>query len=84
MNKIDECIELLKQHNYVIKHKSELSDLAKRARDSRQQEIIAKLNKAIVELKQDGIQPTAWRIAKRAGVSYNTAKKYIQQGLVHL
>jgi len=38
-----------------------------------------KIQNAINLLKLEGKEITAYRVAKEAGVSYNTARKYLEQ-----
>ena len=73
---LKEAFEVIKKYGYKPEVSKKKTDSAKRATAIRQQRAKEKINNAINLLKLENKKITLYSIAKTAGVSYNTVKKY--------
>jgi Mn-dependent DtxR family transcriptional regulator len=73
----EQIVRYLERQGYIVEKKEERIRLIEDARKARQQEIKKKIQQAIRELNKQGKQITANAVAKKAGVNWRTAKKYI-------
>ena len=73
---LKKAFEVIKKYGYKPEVSKKKTDSAKRATAIRQQRAKEKINNAINLLKLENKKITLYSIAKTAGVSYNTVKKY--------
>ena len=64
-------------YRVLIEKKEERQRIAQKAAQAKAQKAQEKIKRAIEELQAEGKKITPYRVAKKAGVSYNTAKKYL-------
>ena len=64
-------------YRMLIESKKERQEIAKRAAQAKAKRAREKIEKAVRELEKEGVKITPYRVAKKAQVSYNTAKKYL-------
>ncbi len=76
---LKQALKVLQKYGYKPPVSSKKRDAAAAATKIRQQRVKEKIQNAINLLKMQGEEITAYKIAKEAGVSYNTAKKYLQK-----
>ena len=74
---VQEALQVLARYGYTPPPSPKKQESAKRAREALQAKTKEKIQNAINLLKLEGKEITAYRVAKEAGVSYNTAKKYL-------
>ena len=74
---LQEALKVLEKYSYTPPPNKKKTESAHRATAIRQQRAKEKIQNAINLLKIQGEEITAYRVAKIAGVSYNTAKKYL-------
>jgi len=75
---LQQALKTLAKYGYKPTVSPKKTDAAKRATAVRQKRTKEKIQNAINLLKLEGKEITAYAVAKVAGVSYNTAKKYLQ------
>jgi len=73
------ALEIIKKYGYTPPPSQKKIESAHRATAIRQQRAKEKIQNAINLLKLEGKEITAYSVAKTAGVSYNTARKYLEQ-----
>ena len=73
----EQIVKYLRQKGYIVEKKELRVKSIENARKSRQQEIERKVKQAIEKLKQEEKEITASAVAKKAGVNWRTAKKYL-------
>ena len=78
---LQEALKVLEKYSYTPPPSKKKTESAHRATAIRQARAKEKIQNAINLLKMQGEEITAYRVAKEAGVSYNTAKKYLQGNL---
>jgi len=76
---VQEALQTLAKYGYTPPPSAKKQESAKRARAALQAKTKEKIQNAINLLKLEGKEITAYAVAKAAGVSYNTAKKYLQE-----
>ncbi len=76
---LQQALKILQKYGYKSDVSPAKTDAAKKATAIRQKRTKEKIQNAINLLKMQGEEITAYKIAKEAGVSYNTAKKYLQK-----
>jgi len=76
---MQEALRILKKYSYKVPPSQKKTDAAKKATAIRQARAKEKIQNAINLLKLEGKEITAYSVAKTAGVSYNTARKYLEQ-----
>ena len=74
---VQEALQVLAKYGYTPPPSQKKQESAQRARAVLQAKTKEKIHNAINLLKLEGKEITAYRVAKEAGVSYNTAKKYL-------
>ena len=72
------AIEIIEKYGAKLPPSKKKVESAKRASQIKANKAKEKVINAINSLHLDGEEITAYKIAKRAGVSYNTAKKYFK------
>jgi len=77
---VQEALQVLAKHGYTSPPSPKKIEGAKKAREALQAKTKEKIQNAINLLKMEGKEITPYRVAKEAGVSYNTAKKYLSGG----
>ena len=75
---VQEALQTLAKYGYTPPPSQKKQERAQRARAVLQAKTKEKIQNAINLLKMQGEEITAYRVAKTAGVSYNTARKYLQ------
>jgi len=75
---LQQALKILQKYGYKPGVSPSKTDAAKRATAIRQQRVKEKIQNAINLLKLEGKKVTAYSVAKTAGVSFNTAKKYLK------
>ena len=75
---LQEALKVLEKYSYKAPPSPKKTESAHRATAIRQARTKEKIQNAINLLKMQGEDITAYRVAKTAQVSYNTAKKYLQ------
>ena len=75
---VQEALQTLAKHGYTPPPSEKKRESAKRARAILQSRTKEKIQNAINLLQVEGKEITAYSVAKTAGVSYNTARKYLQ------
>ncbi len=75
---VQEALQTLAKYGYTPPPSQKKQESAQRARAVLQARTKEKIQNAINLLKMQGEEITAYRVAKEAGVSYNTARKYLQ------
>ena len=75
---VQEALDVLAKYGYTPPPSKRKQESAKRAREALQAKTKEKIQNAINLLKLEGKEITPYRVAKEAGVSYNTAKKYLE------
>ena len=75
---VQEALQTLAKYGYTPPPSEKKRESAQRARAILQAKTKEKIQNAINLLKLEGKEITAYRVAKEAGVSYNTARKYLQ------
>ena len=75
---VQEALQTLAKYGYTPPPSAKKQESAKRARAILQSRTREKIENAINLLKLEGKEITPYRVAKEAGVSYNTARKYLQ------
>ncbi len=75
---VQEALQTLAKYGYTPPPSQKKRESAKRAREALQAKTKEKIQNAINLLKMEGKEITPYRVAKEAGVSYNTARKYLQ------
>ena len=75
---VQEALQVLAKYGYTPPPSPKKIEGAKKAREALQAKTKEKIQNAINLLKLEGKEITAYRVAKEAGVSYNTARKYLQ------
>ena len=76
---VQEALQTLAKYGYTPPPSIKKQESAKRARAILQSRTREKIENAINLLKLEGKEITPYRVAKEAGVSYNTARKYLEQ-----
>ncbi len=74
---VQEALQTLAKYGYTPPPSKKRQESAQRARAVLQQRTKEKIQNAVNLLKMEGKEITPYRVAKEAGVSYNTAKKYL-------
>ena len=74
---VQEALQVLAKYGYTPKASPKKQESVKRAREALQRKTKEKIQNAINLLKMEGKEITPYSVAKTAGVSYNTAKKYL-------
>ena len=64
-------------YRVLIESKRERKKIAQKAAQIKSERAQEKIKWAVKELQAEGKKITPYRVAKKAGVSYNTAKKYL-------
>ncbi len=77
-----QALEILQKYGYKAPPSPKKTDAAKRATAVRQKRTKEKIQNAINLLKLEGKEITAYSVAKTAGISYNTAKKYLKNAQI--
>ena len=79
---LDEGLEelLAKMLEAKIIHDGKKAEGAEKARKRLMQQTKAKVENAVNLLRMEGKEITPYRVAQTAGISYNTAKKYLVAG----
>ena len=72
------ALEIIEKHGAKLPPSPKKIESAKKASEIKANKAKEKVINAINSLHMDGEEITAYKIAKRAGVSYNTAKKYFK------
>ena len=75
---VQEALQTLAKYGYTPPPSPKKIEGAKKAREALQTKTKEKIQSAINLLKMEGKEITPYRVAKIAGVSYNTAKKYLK------
>ena len=75
---VQEALQTLAKYGYTPPPSPKRQESAQRAREALQAKTKEKIQNAINLLKMQGEEITPYRVAKEAGVSYNTAKKYLK------
>jgi len=75
---VQEALQTLAKYGYTPPPSEKKRESAQRARAVLQAKTKEKIQNAINLLKLEEKEITAYRVAKEAGVSYNTARKYLQ------
>jgi Fic family protein len=75
---LKEALEIIERYGAKLPPSEKKIASAKRASEMKANKAKEKVINAINSLHLDGEEITAYKIAKRAGVSYNTAKKYFK------
>jgi len=76
---LQEALKVLAKYSYKAPPSPAKTEAAHKATQIRQQRTKEKIQNAINLLKQENKDITAYSVAKTAGVSYNTARKYLEQ-----
>ena len=76
---LQQALRVLKKYSYKAPPSPKKVESAHRATQIRQERVKEKIQNAINLLKMEGKEITAYRVAKEAGVSYNTARKYLSE-----
>ena len=76
---VQEALKILQRYGYKPPVSPNKQESARRAREALQRKTREKIQNAINLLKLEGKEITPYAVAKVAGVSYNTAKKYLQE-----
>jgi len=76
---LQEALRVLEKYSYKVPPSPKKTDAAHKATAVRQARAKEKIQNAINLLKFEGKEITAYSVAKTAGVSYNTARKYLEQ-----
>ena len=72
-------IQYLEKKGYIVQKKSEKRKKAiQKAREDRSRKIQERIQKAIQEMKEQGIDINAHKLSKYAKVNYRTALKYLK------
>ena len=56
------------------------NEKVRQANEAKRKRAMEAVKKAVAELEREGKKITAYNVAKRAGISPHTAKKYLQKG----
>jgi hypothetical protein len=75
---LQEAFKVLQKYGYRPNVSPKKTDAARRATEIRKKRTQEKIQNAINLLKMEGKEITPYAVAKVAGVSYNTAKKYLK------
>ena len=76
---LKKALEVLQKYGYTPPPSQKKRDAAAAATKIRQARAKEKIQNAINLLKLEGKEITAYSVAKTAGVSYNTARKYLER-----
>jgi len=76
---LQEALRVLEKYSYKAPVSQKKTDAAHKATAIRQKRTKEKIQNAINLLKLEGKEITAYSVAKTAGISYNTARKYLQK-----
>lgn len=76
---VQEALQVLAKYGYTPPPSPKKQESAQRARAVLQQRTKEKIQNAVNLLKMEGKDITPYRVAKVAGVSYNTARKYLNR-----
>ncbi len=76
---LQQALKVLEKYSYKAPPSPKKVESAHRATQIRQERVKEKIQGAINLLKMEGKEITPYRVAKQAGVSYNTAKKYLKK-----
>ena len=71
------AIETLQRYGKTLPPSKAKQEAAAKATKTRQENAKRKIQDAINLLRLEGEEITAYKVAKKAGVSYNTVKKYL-------
>ncbi|WP_456325954.1 hypothetical protein [Desulfonauticus submarinus] len=63
----------------TVESKEERKEIARKASRIKEERTKEKFKKALEIIKQSGEKVTAYRIAKIGNISYNTARKYLEE-----
>jgi len=74
-----EAFRVLQKYGYKPSVSPKKTESARRATAIRQERVKRKIQDAINILRLEGKDITAYHIAKTAGISFNTARKYLEQ-----
>jgi len=72
-----QAIETLQRYGKTLPPSKAKQEAAAKATKTRQEKAKRKIQDAINLLRLEGEEITVYKVAKKAGVSYNTAKKYL-------
>jgi response regulator of citrate/malate metabolism len=72
-----QALEIIKKYGAKVPPSEKKIESAKAAAAVKAKTAKEKVNKAIQELREEKKEITPYKVAKKAGISYNTAKKYI-------
>jgi len=78
-NDLKWALEVLEKYGKKIPASPKKVESAKRASKIKAKKAREKIQNAVNLLRLQGEEITAYKVAKTAGVSYNTAKKYLQK-----
>jgi len=74
---VQEALQVLARYGYTPPPNKNKQESARHAREALQAKTRKKIQNTINLLIMQGEKITAYKVAKEAGVSYNTAKKYL-------
>jgi len=75
---LQDALKVLEKYSYKAPPSPKKTESAHRATKIRQERVKRKIQDAINILRLEGKEITPYAVAKTAGVSYNTAKKYLE------
>ena len=76
---VQEALQTLAKYGYTPPPSAKKQESAKRARAILQARTKEKIQNAVNILRMQGEEITPYKVAKTAGISYNTARKYLEQ-----
>jgi len=76
---VQEALQVLARYGYTPPPSEKKQESAKRARAILQARTKEKIQNAVNILRMQGEEITPYKVAKTAGISYNTARKYLEQ-----
>jgi len=76
---LQEALKILQKYAYKPHTSPKKTEAAHRATQVRQERVKRKIENAVNLLRLEGKKITPYAVSKVAGVSYNTAKKYLHQ-----
>jgi len=79
---LQEALRVLEKYSYKAPPSQKKTDAAKKATAIRQKRTKEKIQNAVNLLMLEGKEVTAYAVAKTAGISYNTAKKYLKNAQI--
>ncbi len=76
---LKQALQVLQKYGYKPSVSPKKTEAAKRATAVRQAKVQEKIQNAINLLQMEGKEITVYQVAKTAGISYNTARKYLEK-----